>query len=175
MAISPRERPLERCCHICDGERLHEEARGCEKMGLILKIAAGVLIGMLLFQVMMLKSIDAESEHKGNIVEVSQQLRNKVIMFMNFVHSHYKTHHELPTSQEGIDCNQFGECAIADREFASRYYFTYRGEWISIEPYLNGSKVFFDCSATMLDRLDERFHHCTQIEKAALPAQVLGQ
>lgn len=139
-------------------------------MSLIFKIAAGIIIGSLVVQIITMKMIDHKSEAMGEALHVAQQLRNKSIVLMNSVHRHYNLHGSLPNFLHDLDCSPHGECAMAEDD--SVFYITYKGEWILIQPYVMSTDIEYHCEATLLDRYDPRFHHCIEIEESDIPRSI---
>ncbi len=59
-------------------------------MGLIFKIAAGIIIGLMAVQIASVKWLSYENRKQAEKIYLAQELRNKSIMFMNSVHFYYK-------------------------------------------------------------------------------------
>ncbi len=139
-------------------------------MGLILKIAAGVIIGSLFVQIISYKFIEYDHKKKWENTLLAQGLRNRSIILMNSVHSYYKKHKTLPKSLDNLDCAQYEKCAEEEKD--SVFYMSYQDEWILIEPYLASENVKYHCRATLIDRGDPRFHHCIKIDNSEIPQYI---
>ncbi|BFM17178.1 hypothetical protein R50073_33610 [Maricurvus nonylphenolicus] len=139
-------------------------------MGLIFKIAAGVIIGLLTIQIVSMKLINYENKRKGEELHLAQELRNRSIILMNSVHFYYKKHKKLPTLLADLNCTSHGKCAAEEKD--SVFYIAYQDEWIVVEPYIISSDVKYHCKATFLDRIDPRFHHCIKIDELEIPQSI---
>ncbi len=139
-------------------------------MGLIFKIAAGIIIGLMAVQIASVKWLSYENRKQGEKIYLAQELRNKSIMFMNSVHFYYKENERLPQALSDLDCIQHRGCAVGEKD--SVFYLKHENEWMLIQPYLISSDIEFLCKATFLDRLHPRFHHCIKIDASEIPQSI---
>ena len=73
-------------------------------MGLILKIAAGIVIGLLFLQIIMIQFTEDEYEEMSKEIIDAQELRNKHIILTNAIHSYYRKKKELPKFISDLEC-----------------------------------------------------------------------
>lgn len=142
-------------------------------MGLILKIAAGVIIGLLFLQVISLKYIESKYENETKSIILAQGLHTKSIQLMNSIKAFYKENKELPTSLSDLDCNQNGQCAGEVK--GSRYYISHENEWLMIEPFVILDKVKFYCRSTFLNHKLSSFSYCTKMNRFSAPIRKGGE
>lgn len=142
-------------------------------MGLILKIAAGVIIGSLFLQVITLKYIESKYENETESIILAQGLRSKSIQLMNSINTFYKKNKELPTSLSDLDCSLNGKCVGEVK--GSRYYISHENEWLMIEPFILSDKVKFYCRSTFLNHQLSTFSHCTKMNRFSAPIRKGGE
>jgi len=141
-------------------------------MGLILKIAAGIIIGLLFVQILILKYVSYEGERLTEKLVLTSQLRMKSTILMNSVHLFYKKNNRLPKDISDLNC---GDTLCATAEINSVFYVKHDMEWMVIEPYIASRKVRFHCKSTLVDYSDVRFQHCIKINKPEIPLFWLKQ
>ena len=146
-------------------------------MKLILKISAGVIIGLLAFQIAMMKMYppDYYEELNAELNEVTE-LKNRVILLQIAVHRFYTNTHELPQSLAEVSCSKIvGErfdgrdrrqitVPCAETVDKGRFFVSYNNRWAVLEPYVVNKKVRYKCSTTVKFVLDDRFTHCEIVD-----------
>ncbi len=142
-------------------------------MGLILKIAAGVIIGSLFVQVITLKYIGYQYENETENVILAQELHTKSIHLMNSIETFYRKNKELPTSLSDLDCSLNEKCTGEVK--GSRYYISHKDEWLMIEPFVISDKVKFYCRSTFLNHNISSFSHCTKMNRYSAPIRKGGK
>lgn len=139
-------------------------------VGLVLKIAAGVIIAILVSQIISMKQLDYTVEKKRKHTNSSIGLNTQAIYLMNSVHRFYGEHKDMPKAVSDLMCVQYNQCKAV--KHGGSFYVTYGGEWMAIDPYVVVSEVEFNCESTIIDRRDDRFDHCRKIDASAIPAVV---
>ena len=141
-------------------------------MGLILKIAAGVVIGLLLFQ-----GNDVNYEKISDDVRDGQALKNKLVILTNAIHSYYRMNNEVPHYVSDLHCiNVFGDrhridCAVLSSDGV--FFVNHKDEWASAEPYVLDRKIYNKCKTSQsFDYRDERYSGCLDLDVSSIPAKI---
>lgn len=144
-------------------------------MNLILKIAAGVVIGLLLFQVIVFQGTEDNYEEMSKEVLYAQELRNKYIILTNSIHSYYRKNKKLPEFISDLKCRDILNNTRKKIDCASVlsngvFYVNYKNDWASAEPYILDRKVFNKCKTSMkLDPGDGSYSDCLSLDVNAVP------
>ena len=128
-------------------------------MKLILKIAAGVIIGLLTVQMLFMKFMDYENRKKGKELHYVQiKKHDKSIILMKGAGTYNKDFKTLPKLLVDLDCTAGGECGAGGKD--SMFYISYQDEWLVVEPYLKSTNVEFNCKSTFSDYSYFGFQYC---------------
>ena len=143
-------------------------------MALILKIAGGVIIGLLLFQIIMYKQVDNDYMERNNDMQQAQDLKNKHIMLTNSIHSYYRKNKKLPEFISDLKCidifntRQRTPCATVVSN--GIFYVKHNDDWASAEPYVLDKKVFNKCRTTKsFSKVDKGFLGCKNLDVSSIP------
>lgn len=147
---------------------------GLKSMGLILKIAAGIIIGLLVVQIFIFKKTDTDYTEAKNTLYIAQDLKNKHIMLTNAMHSYYKENKKLPTFISELECidlfrtRQKTPCASVVKDGV--FYVNLGNDWASAEPYIQDKKLFNKCRTTRsFAAIDPSFRGCLPLDIASIP------
>lgn len=143
-------------------------------MGLILKIAAGIIIGLLVVQIFLFNRIDTDYIETRDTMLHLQDLKNKHIILTNAIHSYYKRNRKLPTFISDLSCRDimgsYEEIPCATLVDNGVFYVNQGKDWASAEPYVVDNKVFNKCRTTQsFGDLDESFRGCLVMDVASIP------
>lgn len=136
-------------------------------MGMVLKIAAGVLIGLLAYQVIIYLNIDyQQSKYQEQIASQqaayelerkkrneAQALRNKYQRLTNSIASYYRNNRVLPEFISDLQCSSqygsqtTGDCAVVYDDGV--FYVNHEKLWVSAEPYVFDKKLYNKCKASI--------------------------
>lgn len=143
-------------------------------MGMIFKISAGVIIGLLIFQILMFQKTDIEYEEVKVNVMAEQELRNKYIQLTNSLHSYYRKNKKLPVYVSDLSCidvfNNWKESACESIQKDGVFYVRNNNDWASAEPYVFDKKLYIKCGTSIkfLDVAGD-YKDCADIDIASVP------
>lgn len=157
-------------------------------MGTVLKIAAGVLIGLLAYQVIIYLNIDYQ-QNKFQEKIASQQaayeieskkrddaraLRNKHQRLTKSIASYYRKNKVLPKYISDLQCvDQYrsrseDDCAVVSADGV--FYVNHKDEWVSAEPYVIDKKVYNKCRASIsLSNGNSNYQDCAALDINSIP------
>jgi len=157
-------------------------------MGMVLKIAAGVLIGLLAYQVIIYLNIDyQQSKYQEQIdsqqaaYEIerkkrgdAQALRNKYLRLTKSITSYYRKNKVLPKYISDLQCvdryrdRVEEDCAVVFDDGV--FYVNHENEWISAEPYVFDKKVYNKCKVTIsLSTGNNNYQECANLDINSIP------
>ena len=146
-------------------------------MGLILKIAGGVIIGLLVFQIIIFQQHDDDYLAQSENMHDAQDLKNKHIMLTNAIHSYYRKNKALPIYISDLKCidifntRQRIPCASVVRNGV--FYVNHKEDWASAEPYVLDRKVYNKCATTRsFAKIDKGFRGCEILDINSIPAKI---
>lgn len=157
-------------------------------MGTVLKIAAGVLIGLLAYQVIIYLNIDyQQSKFQEQIASqqaayemerkkrgYEQALRSKHLRLTKSIASYYRKNSVLPKYISDLQCvdryrdRAKEDCAVVLEDGV--FYVNHEKEWVSAEPYVIDKKIYNKCKATIsLSTGNNNYQDCTKLDINAIP------
>mgnify|MGYP006921597767 CR=1 FL=1 len=159
-------------------------------MGTVLKIAAGVLLGLLAYQAIIYLNIDYQqdkiqqqiaSQRAAFEVERMKRdevrvLRNKRSRLVRSIKTYYRKNKTLPEYVSELSCvdrykNKIEDgCAVVYD--AGVFYVNHGDEWLSVEPYVIDNKVYDKCKATIsLSVENDSDQECAELDISSVPAR----
>lgn len=136
-------------------------------MKMIFKIAAGVLIGLLAYQIILYQNIDyqntkykkaaaqqqVEYEKLQNQVNDAHILKTKFRLLNNAITSYYRKNKTLPKFTSDLKClnihgGQESE-RCAERYDDGIFYVNNGDEWASVEPYVFDGNLYSKCKSSI--------------------------
>lgn len=152
------------------------DAKWQRNMGLILKIAAGIIIGFLAFQILMPQRIDLSYEERRNEMQETQVLKNKFIALTNSIHYYYRKKSKVPKFISDLKCRDLYrnmkkmDCASIYKDGV--FYVNYGDDWVSAEPYILGGKIFNKCKTSNPFYGDDRYRDCLKLDVNSIPDNI---
>ena len=148
-------------------------------MSNIFKIAAGVLIGLLLYQILMYHNMESNYvKMQSNMMEM-QDLQNKYIRLTSAINRYYRENQEIPQYVSDLSCRDvYNDWKQSSCEFTQRegvFYALSGDEWISAEPYVFDNRVHVKCRTSAklkASSLGENFSDCELQENASIPDRI---
>lgn len=140
----------------------------------IIKISAGVVIGLLVYQIIILQKTDIDYQQSQKNVIVEQELRNKYILLTNSLHSYYKKHKDLPEYVADLSCidvfNERKEIPCSTIQQDGVFYINNNNDWASAEPYVFDNKLYIKCKSSVkfLSVISD-FKDCADLDIASVP------
>ncbi len=140
----------------------------------IIKISAGVVIGLLVYQIIIFQKTDIEYEQGQKDVMAEQELRNKYILLTNSLHSYYKKYKELPEFVADLSCidvfNDRREIPCGTIQKDGVFYVNNNNDWASAEPYVFDKKLYIKCSSSIkfLSVISD-YKDCADLDISTLP------
>ncbi|MDH3343190.1 MAG: lysozyme inhibitor LprI family protein [Gammaproteobacteria bacterium] len=143
-------------------------------MGLILKIAAGIIIGSLVLQLMFYKSVDDTHEEMSENIYRQQELRNKFIVLTNSLYGYYRKNKKLPEFISDLSCvdvfNNRQKIACASRMSNGVFYVNNNNDWASAEPYILDAQLYNKCASSIdISIAGDRYRDCAKLDVSAVP------
>lgn len=146
-------------------------------MGMIFKISAGVLIGLLIYQIIITPGTDSvQAHHEEQIRKVQdvQNLKMSLTILTNSLHSFYRKNKTIPKFISDIDCinprhnRQKIDCATVQENGV--FYVRYNDNWASAKPYIFDGKLYNDCKTSIpLSYGDDRYRDCSILDSSSIP------
>ena len=139
-------------------------------MKLILKIAAGVVIGLLLFQIISLKVIDIAYERDVKNLDLVTALHNCSKLLTNEIHSFYKNKKEVPNDLSYLVSFNYKGCSVKQKEGV--FFLSFKNEWMSVEPYLSSEGIAYNCKITKYSKKSLNSTSCnnyTKLSRRSIP------
>lgn len=143
-------------------------------MGLILKIAAGIIIGFLVLQIMFYQKVDSDYEEMSVDIQLTQDLRNKYIGLTNSLHSYFRRNESLPNFISDLSCtdmfNHRQKIACAEVFDGGVFYVNNESDWASAKPYVLDGKLFIECATSRSMSIGEdSYRDCLDLDVANIP------
>ena len=146
-------------------------------MSLILKIAAGVIIGLLLFQFIVFQQVQVNVADKSESSLHAEDLNARYMSLTNSIRYYYRKHKQLPEFISDLKCtdrfnnNQIMTCAsVASNGI---FYLNVANGWVSAEPYILDQQVYYNCRKTpSLAGIDENFRDCMALDITSIPEMI---
>lgn len=157
-------------------------------MGTVLKIAAGVLLGLLAYQAIVYLNIDyqqskiqqqiasqrAAFENERKVRDAALVLRNKHGRLIRSINNYYRKNNVLPKFVSDLQCaEQYknraqDDCAVV---YDSGVFYVNNGdEWLSVQPYVLDKKVYDKCKATVsLSIGNSNYQECEKLDIGSIP------
>lgn len=142
-------------------------------MGLILKTAAGVIIGLLMVQIIMNQRVDVNNETVLREVKHTQVLRDKYLNLTGSIETYYRKRLKLPEFISDLECverfsyRQKIDCALIYSD--GIFYVNFGENWASAEPYILNGKVFHKCKTSISFDIDDRYYNCLKLDVNVIP------
>ena len=112
----------------------------------IIKISAGVVIGLLVYQIIMLQKTEIDYKKVQKDMTAEQDLRNKYIRLTNSLHSYYRKNNDLPEYVADLSCidvfNDRREIPCGTIQKDGVFYVNNNDDWASAEPYVFDKKLY---------------------------------
>ena len=156
-------------------------------MKMIFKIAAGVLIGLLAYQIILYKNIDyqntkyqkaaaqqqAEYEKLKNQINDAHTLRTKFRLLNNSITSYYRKNKKLPKFISDLKCfktyNDQENKHCAERYDNGAFYVNQKSEWASVEPYIFDEKLYSKCKSSIaLSKGNGIYQNCEKLDTSSI-------
>lgn len=157
-------------------------------MGMVLKIAAGVLIGLLTYQMIIYQNVEhqtieykkqiayqqAEYENQRTKIRTAQTLRNNFTLLTNSIASYYRKNKTLPKFISDLQCvNSYrnrGKKNCAEVYDDGVFYVNHENEWASAEPYVLDGKLHNKCKASIsLSIGNNMYQDCANLNINSIP------
>jgi hypothetical protein len=159
-------------------------------MGTVLKIAAGVLIGLLAYQIIIYRNIDyqtneykqliadqqAEYEAQRKKIRDTQTLRNNFVLLTNSIATYYRKNKALPMFISDLQCadtfrnREKMDCAKVYEDGV--FYVNHENEWVSAEPYVLDGKLYNKCKASIsLSTGNDKYQDCAHLDISTIPEE----
>ncbi len=156
-------------------------------MKTIFKVAAGVLIGLLAYQIILYQNIDyqntkyqeaaahqqAEYEKLKSQVNDAHILKTKFKLLNNSITSYYRKSKTLPKFISDLKClNMYG--GQENKHCAERYddgifYVNHGNEWASVEPYVFDEKLYSKCKSSIaLSKGNGVYQNCEKLDTSSI-------
>lgn len=145
-------------------------------MGQILKIAAGVLIALLAYQIISLKMMESSNQSSADHAMKVYRLQQQAIVVMNGVTEHYRREGSLPSTVSQIRCSVNHNCIQG--QSGGFFYLKEADSWMAMQPYIDPAtnKPRFHCRTTdrmnFAQAVDDRFAHCLAMEISDVPKAI---
>ena len=157
-------------------------------MGTVLKIAAGVLIGLLAYQIIIYQNIDYQTnEYKKQIADQQaayenqrkkirdkQALSNNFKLLTNSIASYYRKNKVLPKFISDLQCSDTFksrgkmDCAVVSDDGV--FYVNHENEWVSLEPYVLDGKLYNKCKSSISLSIGSGINQdCSSLDINAIP------
>ena len=156
-------------------------------MKMIFKIAAGVLIGLLAYQIILYQNIDyqntkyqkavahqqAEYEKLKTQVNDAHILKIKFKLLNNAITSYYRKNKTLPKFISDLKClnihgGQENE-HCAERYDDGVFYVNHGKEWASAEPYIFDEKIYSKCKSSItLSKGNGIYQNCEKLDTSSI-------
>ena len=154
---------------------------------MIFKTAAGVLIGLLAYQIILYQNIDyqnnkyqkaaahqqAEYEKLRNQVNDTHILKTKFKLLNNAITSYYRKNKTLPKFISDLKClNMYASQEnehCAERYDDGVFYVNNGKEWASIEPYVFDEKLYNKCKSSIaLSKGNGIYQNCEKLDTSSI-------
>lgn len=157
-------------------------------METVLKTAAGVLVGLLAYQIISYQYTDykiaeyqqqaihqqAKYEKQRETVLNSHKLKTRYRALSDSIAYYFRKNKRLPNFISDLECinNSFGNiqpgCAALRKE--GIFYINHENEWASAKPYIFDDRLYFDCKSTIkLIVSKSRGGTCTTLDIESVP------
>ena len=123
-------------------------------MSLIFRIAAGVIIGLLVVQLVIMQMYPASSyEDMNKRMTDGQNYADRIMSLDSAIRRYYRKHKKLPTDVKGLECTRRmapqGEAYCAEWALNGVFYLKYKDSWASLRPSVINGKVTQECRAEL--------------------------
>ena len=139
-------------------------------MSLALKIAAGIVIGLLAAYLLIGKVSEKQYESKSTDLYATQELHTAATLLMLSVEQYMDEYAALPGTLADVSCYAAQNCVTG--RAVNTYYISRMNEWMSIEPYLDAGELKFECFTTVKSihvPFNRRIRDCGELDLDTVP------
>ena len=156
-------------------------------MSTVFKIAAGVLLGLLAYQIIIYQQVDyqqaeykkqialqqAEYENQRKKATETQTLRTNLNILTNAISSYYRKNKKLPTFVSDLHCsgysNKWSKLDCAAVYDIGIFYVSHEDEWASVEPYILDGKLYNKCETSTPLSSGSKYSDCSRLDISSIP------
>lgn len=134
-------------------------------MSMTFRIAAGIVIGLLAFQIIMLKIADSSYESYTDKAQSAADHRLVVEVLREAIRNYYYKYDALPRFAADLECRGRRKCADGVRDGV--FYLHDNSDWIAVTPSAARRRLSLSCATTYGDRQGSG---CSALSADEIPA-----